>query len=199
VYFCTRDEATSAVAGQIRGQIAGIGERREVWQRQRQLAAPLTLGHPAWLVGEITLRIGARRIGGNPSRSLRPTPAIVGAIASLISSTTAAVPKRDLADEPPDSRLPRRRVGVARNRPRFAGKREGVSPSRPPGPGRMWWLHRPSASGPVHWLPAAGEVALGYPSSSGLVIPSRIGRTVARTRVAVVLTVSTSPQVHPAM
>jgi rifampicin phosphotransferase len=42
VYFCTHDQVTSALAGQISGQMAGIGERLEVWQRQRQLAAPLT-------------------------------------------------------------------------------------------------------------------------------------------------------------
>jgi phosphohistidine swiveling domain-containing protein len=53
VYFCTCDQVTSAVAGQISGQIAGIGERREIWQRQRQLAAPLTLGHPAPLIGDV--------------------------------------------------------------------------------------------------------------------------------------------------
>jgi hypothetical protein len=39
--------------GQINGQIAGIGERHEIWQRQRQLAAPLTLGHPAPLIGDV--------------------------------------------------------------------------------------------------------------------------------------------------
>jgi rifampicin phosphotransferase len=53
VYFCTRDQVTSALAGQISGQIAGIGEQREIWQRQRQLAAPLTLGHPAPLIGDV--------------------------------------------------------------------------------------------------------------------------------------------------
>jgi pyruvate,water dikinase len=53
VYFCTRNEVTSAVAGRFGGRIAGIGERREIWQRQRQLAAPLTLGHPAPLIGDV--------------------------------------------------------------------------------------------------------------------------------------------------
>jgi rifampicin phosphotransferase len=53
VYFCTRKEVTPAAAGRIRGKIAGIGERREIWQRQRQLAAPLTLGHPAPLIGDV--------------------------------------------------------------------------------------------------------------------------------------------------
>jgi phosphohistidine swiveling domain-containing protein len=53
VYFCTRDQITSALAGQINGQIAGTGEQREIWQRQRQLAAPLTLGHSAPLIGDV--------------------------------------------------------------------------------------------------------------------------------------------------
>jgi rifampicin phosphotransferase len=52
VYFCTRDQVTSALAGQ-RVQIAGTGEQREIWQRQRQLAAPLTLGHPAPLISDV--------------------------------------------------------------------------------------------------------------------------------------------------
>ena len=53
VYFCTRDQVTSALAGQINGQIAGTGEQREIWQHQRRLAAPLTLGHPAPLIGDV--------------------------------------------------------------------------------------------------------------------------------------------------
>jgi phosphohistidine swiveling domain-containing protein len=53
VYFCTRNEVTSTLADRISGQIPGIDERREIWQRQRQLAAPLTLGHPAPLIGDV--------------------------------------------------------------------------------------------------------------------------------------------------
>jgi rifampicin phosphotransferase len=53
VYFCTRDQVTSAAAGHSAGQLAGIAERQEIWQRQRQLAAPLTLGHPAPLIGDV--------------------------------------------------------------------------------------------------------------------------------------------------
>ncbi len=53
VYFCTRDQVTSALAGRISGQIVGIGERRDIWQRLRQLAAPLTLGQPTPLIGDV--------------------------------------------------------------------------------------------------------------------------------------------------
>src|SRR4029453_5046825 len=56
VYFCTRDQVTSALAGQISGRIAGIAEWREIWQHRRQLAAPLTLGHPAPLIGDVIAR-----------------------------------------------------------------------------------------------------------------------------------------------
>ena len=57
---------------------------------------------------------------------------------------------------------------------------------------------RPTSFGPGLLVRAAGEVASGYRSSSS-VMPSRIVRAVASTRVAVLLTVSTSPSVHPAM
>ena len=53
VFFCTRAQVTSALACRTRRQIAGIGERHEIWQRQRQRAAPLTLGHPAPLIGDV--------------------------------------------------------------------------------------------------------------------------------------------------
>jgi phosphohistidine swiveling domain-containing protein len=53
IFFCTRDELHAALTGQTDGPIAGIGERREEWQRQRRLAAPLTLGRPARLIGDV--------------------------------------------------------------------------------------------------------------------------------------------------
>jgi phosphohistidine swiveling domain-containing protein len=53
VYFCTRDQVTSALAGRIGGQIAGFAERRELWQRQLRLSAPLTLGRPTPLIGDV--------------------------------------------------------------------------------------------------------------------------------------------------
>ena len=53
LYFCTRDQVTSALADRTRRQIGGIGERREMWQRHRQLAAPLTLGRPAPLISDV--------------------------------------------------------------------------------------------------------------------------------------------------
>ncbi|WP_243420996.1 PEP/pyruvate-binding domain-containing protein [Micromonospora globispora] len=56
IYFCTRDEVNSAITG-IPGQLSGkAAERRTVWQRQRRLAAPLTLGRPVRLIGDVIER-----------------------------------------------------------------------------------------------------------------------------------------------
>jgi pyruvate,water dikinase len=56
VYFCTRDEVTAALDGRSRDPLAGAARRREVWQRQRRLAAPLALGRPARLIGDVIER-----------------------------------------------------------------------------------------------------------------------------------------------
>ncbi|MGR6318818.1 PEP/pyruvate-binding domain-containing protein [Micromonospora soli] len=56
IYYCTRDEVITAITdspGQLNGKAA---ERRTVWQRQRRLAAPLTLGRPARLIGDVIER-----------------------------------------------------------------------------------------------------------------------------------------------
>jgi pyruvate,water dikinase len=80
LYFCTRDQVTSALAGRTRRQIAGIGDRREMWQRQRQLAAPLTLGRPAPLIGDVIDRAVERAMAPQPPKGrwwgiLRPLDA----------------------------------------------------------------------------------------------------------------------------
>lgn len=52
VFFCERAEIGSAPAG-----LAGaVAERRELWQRRRRLAAPLTLGRPPRLIGDVIQR-----------------------------------------------------------------------------------------------------------------------------------------------
>ena len=53
IFFCMRDDVNAALADQSDSPIAGIGERREVWQRQRRRAAPLTLGRPPRLIGDV--------------------------------------------------------------------------------------------------------------------------------------------------
>jgi phosphohistidine swiveling domain-containing protein len=53
IFFCTRDDLHAALTHRADGPIGGIGERRTLWRRQRHLAAPLTLGRPARLVGDV--------------------------------------------------------------------------------------------------------------------------------------------------
>jgi rifampicin phosphotransferase len=83
VYFCTRDETTQRLAGET-GSLAGtVRERRNQWQHQRTLAAPLTLGHPMRLIGDVIERAaqqarGPREIGdgaivGHPASAGRAT------------------------------------------------------------------------------------------------------------------------------
>ncbi len=52
VFFCTRDEVAAAVTGS-REPVADVVERQGSWQRQRRLAAPLTLGRPPRLIGDV--------------------------------------------------------------------------------------------------------------------------------------------------
>jgi phosphoenolpyruvate synthase/pyruvate phosphate dikinase len=63
--------------------VDSVGERRHLWQRQRSLAAPLTLGQPARLIGDVIDRAaqearGAREVGegvivGHPASAGRAT------------------------------------------------------------------------------------------------------------------------------
>jgi pyruvate,water dikinase len=83
VFFCRRDEVTRHLAGDVDfiGDIAA--ERREQWQRRRALAAPLTLGKPARLIGDVIGRavqrargpgeIGDAVIVGHPASAGRAT------------------------------------------------------------------------------------------------------------------------------
>ena len=83
VFFCTRDELLARGAGHTEPFDAGVRERREQWERQRALAAPLTLGHPARLIGDVIDRAvqearGEREIGegvivGHPASAGRAT------------------------------------------------------------------------------------------------------------------------------
>jgi len=83
VFFCARNEVTSAVASRAPEPIAGLTQRRELWQRQRRLAAPLTLGQPARLIGDVieravqqargTAETTADAIVGHPASAGRAT------------------------------------------------------------------------------------------------------------------------------
>jgi rifampicin phosphotransferase len=68
VFFCTRNEVTTRPAGKSESMVDIVDERRHLWQRQRSLAAPLTLGRPARLIGDVIDRAaqearGEREVG----------------------------------------------------------------------------------------------------------------------------------------
>jgi pyruvate,water dikinase len=53
VFFCTHAEMTGRPADEADPMADIARQRREHWQRQRALAAPLTLGRPARLIGDV--------------------------------------------------------------------------------------------------------------------------------------------------
>jgi pyruvate,water dikinase len=83
MFFCTRDEVRARATGQAEHLDATVRERRELWQRQRTLAAPLTLGRPARLIGYVIDRavqqargqheVGEGMILGHPASAGRAT------------------------------------------------------------------------------------------------------------------------------
>jgi phosphohistidine swiveling domain-containing protein len=83
VFFCTRGEVLARTTGQAQPIGAIVRERREHWQRQRTLSAPLTLGRPPRLIGDVIDRAvrqarGPREVGegvivGHPASAGRAT------------------------------------------------------------------------------------------------------------------------------
>jgi hypothetical protein len=83
IFFCTRDELQATPADGTGERIAGIGERREEWQHQRRPTAPLTLGPPAPLIGDVidravqqargTIDVAEGVIVGHPASAGRAT------------------------------------------------------------------------------------------------------------------------------
>jgi rifampicin phosphotransferase len=71
VFFCNHEEVTTTVrAGRSEPIVHLVRERRHLWQRQRNLAAPLTLGQPVRLIGDVIGRTvqearGEREVGEN--------------------------------------------------------------------------------------------------------------------------------------
>jgi len=60
VYFCTRAELDAALATSPGPRAEVTAHRRTQWQQQRRLPAPLTLGHPPRLIGDVIARTIAR-------------------------------------------------------------------------------------------------------------------------------------------
>ncbi len=71
VFFCNHEEVTTALRAERSEPIVlRVRERRHLWQRQRNLAAPLTLGQPVRLIGDVIGRAvqearGEREVGEN--------------------------------------------------------------------------------------------------------------------------------------
>jgi pyruvate,water dikinase len=70
VFFCTRTELDAALAGQVRSLAPTVANRRDVWQRQRRLAAPLTLGRAPRLIGDVIDRAVRQARGPVDSQGL---------------------------------------------------------------------------------------------------------------------------------
>jgi rifampicin phosphotransferase len=83
VFFCTRDEVHTAIASGPAIEMAAVGERRLRWQRQCRLPAPLTIGRPPRVIGDIIDRTvqearvgaltGAEALVGQPASAGRAT------------------------------------------------------------------------------------------------------------------------------
>ena len=79
IHFCTHSEVTAAIAGGA-SRIDQATARRQEWQQQRRLTAPLTLGRPARLIGDVIDRAvrEARGAGQIPDGALVGHPASAG-------------------------------------------------------------------------------------------------------------------------
>jgi pyruvate,water dikinase len=82
VFFCTRTELDAALAGQTSPLTNAVAERQGAWQRQRRLPAPLTLGRPPRLVGDVIDRMVQQARGRIDTRA-----AVVGHPASAGQAT----------------------------------------------------------------------------------------------------------------
>ncbi|MFD1505101.1 hypothetical protein FE374_10195 [Georgenia yuyongxinii] len=82
-FFLTREELTAALNGDATSRARVAAARRALWERQRRLVAPLTLGAPPRLVGDPL----ARAADAARTREAVPAGAIVGQPASAGRAT----------------------------------------------------------------------------------------------------------------
>jgi len=85
VHFCTRAEIDAAVIGQVRPLDRTAADRRVTWERHRRLAAPITIGRPPRLVGDVIDKAVRAARTGRPAEG-----AIVGHPASAGRATGPA-------------------------------------------------------------------------------------------------------------
>ncbi len=85
VHFCIHAELTAALAGD-RSRIVEAVRRRDLWQRQQRLTAPLTLGRPPRLIGDVIDRAVqvARGASQIPEGALVGQPASAGRAAGPV-------------------------------------------------------------------------------------------------------------------
>jgi rifampicin phosphotransferase len=95
VFFCTRDEAHAAISHPGGKLHAEARDRRDRWQRQRRLAAPLTIGRTVPLIGDIIDRTvqQARGPADIPDRAILGHPASAGRATGPVRIV------RDMADQ----------------------------------------------------------------------------------------------------
>jgi pyruvate,water dikinase len=80
-HFGTRTEIDAALAGRPAPPADTLAQRRAEWQRQRRLAAPLTLGRPPLLIGDVierTVRRARGPAGPRDGESIIGHPASAG-------------------------------------------------------------------------------------------------------------------------
>ena len=78
VHFCTRDEVDAAVTGRAT-PLDTVADRRGRWERHRRLPAPVTIGHPPRLVGDVIDKaVRAARTGQPADGAILGHPASAG-------------------------------------------------------------------------------------------------------------------------
>jgi pyruvate,water dikinase len=79
LHFCTRDEIRAALAGVSTRLAAPADDRRSRWDRHRRLAAPVTIGRPPRLIGDvIETAVRDARVGEVTEGAIAGHPASAG-------------------------------------------------------------------------------------------------------------------------
>lgn len=83
IYFCTRDEILRSIEAGHGEMVSPVPARRQVWDQQRHLSAPLTLGRAPRVIGDVVAR--AAETARTPSAFARGS--IIGHPASVGRAT----------------------------------------------------------------------------------------------------------------
>jgi hypothetical protein len=166
VFFLTRAELTAGLSQAPPRLSEAAAARRAVWQRQRRLPAPLSLGHAPRFLRAV---LGQSRPAGTPDDVLvGQPPAPVGPPARYASSTawtssTSSRPGRSWSPRPPHRRgrccwpAPRRWSPMAA----LSSRTRRWSPASTPSP--PW---SPPATRPAGWSPGRSSPLTAPPAPS---------------------------------